>query len=100
MDATFRPSRPSDLELHVAHRVAMFEDMGMGDEVGRARMAAAFRERLRTWLLQGEARGWVAEAEGRVVAGALVFLKESLPVPHLETCVRAYLANVYVKPAW
>jgi GNAT superfamily N-acetyltransferase len=100
MEPTIRPSSPADLESHVAHRVAMFRDMGMGEEAGRARMGTAFRERLRTWMIQGEARGWVAEADGQVVAGALVFLKESLPVPHLETCVRAYLANVFVEPAW
>lgn len=100
MEPTIRPAVLADLDTHVDHRVAMFRDMGMGDEGGRERMAAAFRERLRTWLLQGEARGWIAEAEGRAVAGALVFLKESLPVPHLESCVRAYLANVFVDPAW
>ena len=100
MNPAIRTSTLADLESHVDHRVAMFRDMDMGDEEGRTRMGGAFRERLRTWMIQGEARGWVAEADGEVVAGALVFLKESLPVPHLESCVRAYLANVFVVPAW
>lgn len=100
MEPVLRPSTLADLETHTAHRVAMFRDMDMGDEAGRTRMAGAFRERLRTWLVQGEARGWVVEADGVPVAGALVFLKEGLPVPHLETCVRAYLANVFVDPGW
>jgi GNAT superfamily N-acetyltransferase len=100
MEPTIRPSLLADLETHVAHRFAMFRDMGMGDDAGRERMGTAFRERLRTWMIQGVARGWIAEAEGQAAAGALVFLKESLPVPHLETCVRAYLANVFVDPHW
>ena len=98
MVPTFRPSTQDDLEQHVLHRSAMFRDMAMGDEAGIQRMEAAFRERLRTWMIQGEARGWVCEEDGQVVGGALVFLKEALPVPNLPSCVRAYLANVYVQP--
>ncbi|MBI4912709.1 MAG: GNAT family N-acetyltransferase [Acidobacteria bacterium] len=98
MEAILRSSGPQDLETHVAHRAAMFRDMDMGDEEGIRRMAGAFRERLRTWMALGEAHGWIAELGGRPVGGALLFLKESLPVPHLPVNVRGYLANVYVEP--
>lgn len=98
MDPLLRPSSLADLELHVTHRVAMFADMDYGDDAGRAAMAAAFRDRLRTWLSTGEVRGVVAEAEGRVVAGALLQLKEALPNPLSPQAVRGYLFNVYTEP--
>lgn len=98
MDVTLRPTTPDDLDLHVRHRVAMFTDMDYGDAAGRARMAGAFRDRLRTWLATGEVRGVVAEAEGRAVAGALLQLKEALPNPLSPQAVRGYLFNVYTEP--
>jgi GNAT superfamily N-acetyltransferase len=99
MDATLRPSTLDDLELHAAHRVAMFRDMDYGDDAGRARMADAFRERLRTWLATGEVAGVVAEAEGRIVAGALIQFREALPSPLAPMAVRGYLFNVFTEPA-
>ena len=76
----------------------MFRDMDYGDDAGRARMAEAFRERLRTWLTTGEVRGVVVEVEGRLVAGALMQLKEALPSPLTPQAVRGYLFNVYTEP--
>ena len=78
--------------------MAMFRDMDYGDDAGRARMAEAFRERLRTWLTTGEVRGVVVEVEGRLVAGALMQLKEALPSPLTPQAVRGYLFNVYTEP--
>ena len=98
MTLLIRPSALFDLELHVSHRVSMFADMDYGDDEGRTRMADAFRDRLRTWLTTGEVRGVVTEAEGRIVAGALLQLKEALPNPLTPQAVRGYLFNVYTEP--
>ncbi len=100
MDFTLRPSTLADLDSHVLHRVAMFKDMDYGEEAGRARMAAAFRDRLRTWLSTGEVRGVVAESAGQAVAGALLQFKEALPNPLSPQAVRGYLFNVYTDPAF
>lgn len=100
MDATLRPSTLADLDLHVAHRVRMFEDMEYGDEAGRLRMAATFRDRLRTWLTTGEVRGVVAEVDGNAVAGALIQFREALPSPLTEQAVRGYLFNVFTEPGY
>ena len=100
METLVRPSSLSDLNLHVAHRVAMFRDMEYGDDAGRARMAESFRDRLRTWLTTGEVRGVVVELEGRPVAGALMQFKEALPNPLSPQAVRGYLFNVYTEPAF
>ncbi len=98
MDFSLRPTTLADLERHVHHRVLMFADMDYGDEAGRERMATTFRDRLRTWLSTGEVRGVVAESEGRVVAGALLQLKEALPGPLSSQAVRGYFFNVYTDP--
>lgn len=100
MDSTLRASTLADLDLHVRHRVAMFKDMDYGTDEGRDAMAAAFRDRLRTWLSTGEVRGVVAEAGSQAVAGALLQLKESLPNPLSPQAVRGYLFNVYTDPAF
>lgn len=100
MDFTLRPTTLSDLELHVHHRVAMFKDMEYGDEAGRERMAATFRDRLRTWVSIGEVCGVVAESDGQVVGGALLQFKEALPNPLSLQAVRGYLFNVYTDPAF
>ncbi len=96
MAAAIRPSTLSDLEAHVAHRVAMFRDMAYGDEAGLARMEPEFRALLRSWLTTGQARGWIAEENGAVLGGAMLELKEALPSPLTPQRVRGYLFNVYV----
>ncbi len=99
MSLTLRPSTPADLETHVAHRVAMFRDMEMGSEEGLKRMTEAFRPLLRSWLVTGQCRGLVLEADGRAVASVLMLLKETVPTPVTPLSVRGYLFNVYTEPA-
>ncbi|HEU4952762.1 MAG TPA: GNAT family N-acetyltransferase [Holophagaceae bacterium] len=98
MGATVRPATLADLETLVSHRCDMFRDMAYGDEAGLARMAPEFRALLRTWLTTGQVRGWIAEAAGASVGGALLELKEALPSPLTPQRVRGYLFNVYVAP--
>ncbi len=98
MDALIRPATLDDGETFVAHRCAMFRDMAYGDEEGLARMAPEFRGLIRSWLTTGQARGWIAEAGGKVLGGALLELKEALPSPLTAQRVRGYLFNVYVMP--
>lgn len=99
MNPTLRPSGPADLETHVAHRIAMFRDMEMGSEEGLKRMAEAFRTLLRSWLVTGQCRGLVLEENGKVVAGLLLLLRESVPTPVTPLSVRGYLFNVYTEPS-
>ncbi len=96
MAAVIRPSTLSDLEIHVAHRVAMFRDMAYGDEAGFARMELEFRALLQTWLTTGQVRGWIAAESGQVLGGAMLELKEALPSPLTPQRVRGYLFNVFV----
>lgn len=98
MDFTLRPTTLADLDLHAAHRVAMFRDMDYGDEAGRTRMAGTFRDRLRTWLATGEVAGVVASSGESVAGAALIQFREALPSPLTPQAVRAYLFNVYTEP--
>jgi ribosomal protein S18 acetylase RimI-like enzyme len=98
MDFELRPTTSADLELHTAHRIAMFRDMAYGDEAGRARMAVAFADRLRTWLATGEVAGVVAHAGTQVAGAALLQFREALPGPLSPQSVRGYLFNVYIEP--
>jgi len=95
--STLRTSTLADLEVHVAHRIAMFRDMEMGTEEGLKRMAEAFRPLLRSWLVTGQCRGLVIEENGQVVASVLMLLKESIPSPVTPLSVRGYLFNVYTE---
>lgn len=79
--------------------MAMFRDMEMGTEEGLKRMAEAFRNQLRGWLVTGQCRGLVLEDEGRVVASLLLLLKETVPTPISPLAVRGYLFNVYTDPS-
>jgi ribosomal protein S18 acetylase RimI-like enzyme len=96
---TLRPSTLADLETHVAHRIAMFRDMEMGTEEGLKRMADAFRQQLRGWLVTGQCRGLVVEENGRAVASVLMLLKDTLPTPVTPLSVRGYLFNIYTEPS-
>ncbi len=99
MSLALRSSTPADLETHVVHRIAMFRDMEMGSEEGLKRMAEAFRQQLRSWLVTGQCRGLLLEEDGHVVASVLMLLKDTLPTPVTPLSVRGYLFNVYTAPS-
>lgn len=99
MNAILRPSTLADLETHVAHRLALFRDMGTGSEEGLRRMAEVFRTQLRSWLVTGQCRGFLMEDAGRPVAGVLMLMRETLPTPVTPLSVRGYLFNIYTEPS-
>lgn len=97
MSLSLRPTTTADLEIHVAHRVALFRDMEKASEEGLRRMADTFRIQLRNWLVSGQCRGFLVEDDGRPVAGILMLMKESLPTPVTPLSVRGYLFNIYTE---
>jgi ribosomal protein S18 acetylase RimI-like enzyme len=99
MSLTLRPSSTADVEIHVAHRLALFRDMEAGSSEGLRRMAETFRIQLRNWLVSGQCRGFLMEDEGRPVAGVLLLMKEALPTPVTPLSVRGYLFNIYTEPS-
>jgi GNAT superfamily N-acetyltransferase len=93
---TIRRASTADLETLVAHRRAMFCDMGYNDDVALDSMSAKFR----VWLLQhmnsGDYHAWLASApDGSIVAGAGLWLMDWPPHMIGQGARRGNILNVY-----
>jgi GNAT superfamily N-acetyltransferase len=95
-----RPIRPGDAAAVARHRVRMFADMGELTVEEAAPLATASEAQLEPLIASGEYRGWLAEADGAVVAGVGFFLHRLLPRREdLGLRQEAYVVNVYTDPA-
>jgi GNAT superfamily N-acetyltransferase len=95
-----RRASSDDIETLVAHRRAMFVDMGYRDEAALNAMAA----RCHPWLLakmsRGEYLAWLATApDGSIAAGAGLWLMDW--IPHMVgSGSRGNILNVYTEVAF
>ncbi|HEY6917415.1 MAG TPA: GNAT family N-acetyltransferase [Allosphingosinicella sp.] len=95
-----RSITPDDRDLICHHRESMFRDSGRSEDV-IALMQAPFREWLAPRLADGRYFGWVAEHEGRAVAGLGMMEIDWPPHPaHPLMSKRGYILNVYVEPEY
>jgi hypothetical protein len=90
-----RRASADDINTLIAHRRAMFVDMGYGDETALDSMAA----KCHTWLLtkmdRGEYLAWLASAPDRsIVAGTGLWLMD-WPPHMIGSGPRANMLNVY-----
>ena len=106
---TVRRATPADVATIVAHRIAMFHDMGRfprGDGgVAAEALARATADYLAGSVADGTYAGWLAvDADGGVVGGAGVLLRADVPRQGVDgrvlTGPQALLLNVYTVPAW
>ena len=93
---TIRRASTDDLDTLVAHRRAMFRDMGYNDEVVLNSMSAKFR----VWLLQhmnaGDYQAWLASApDDSIAAGAGLWLMDWPPHMIGRSSRRGNILNVY-----
>ena len=89
-----------DVTVIAAHRRLMFESMGALVAKDAPELEAASRRYLEAAVPAGEYLAWLAEWEGRVVAGAGAVLRRLLPRPgHLDGGEEAYVLNVWVDEA-
>lgn len=95
-----RMATAADAPVIAQHRVRMFRDMGAPPET-EAAIEAATAAQVALLLTAGEYVGWLAEADGAVVAGVGVLMHPRLP-RHENPAGRpeAYLLNVYTEPAY
>ncbi len=95
---TVRRATAGDMETLVAHRRAMFVDMGYRDETLLDAMAAKCHAWLRTRMNSGEYLAWLAIApRGSIVAGAGLWLMDW--IPHMiGRSPRGNILNVYTVP--
>ena len=93
---TLRRAATADVEILVAHRRAMFQDMGYRDEIALDSMTAKFR----VWLLEhmnaGDYHAWLISApDGSIAAGAGLWLMDWPPHMIGQGTRRGNILNVY-----
>ena len=94
-----RAATLADAAVITHHRVAMFRDMGVLDEREVPALEAATRAYLAAALPCTAYLGWMVEADGEVVAGGGVIMRQLLPRPgYPEGGEEAYVLNVYTEP--
>lgn len=93
---TLRMAVLEDAEIIARHRRAMFEDMGM-DVPDMA--ITVFIDWVQGKLVNDDYLGWfLTDDNGKVVAGAGLWLIEWPPTPMDISTTRGYVLNVYVEP--
>jgi GNAT superfamily N-acetyltransferase len=95
-----RQAQMEDIPIILHHRLGMYEAMGVGDAESRAEMAEASARVLPEAIKDGSFRGWLAEIDGKVVAGGGVFVTKWLSHPRDPLCRRATVLNVYTHPEY
>lgn len=97
---TIRPARPDELATVLHHRRQMFLDMGDRDERVLDEVLRSSQTIFGEALRSGTYRGWVVEAEGRIIAGGGVLLVPFQPGPREPKPARPYIVNVYTEPSY
>ena len=92
-----RPATPADAGDVVRLGALMFESMGLAPEGAWREQAAAM---VSGGLADGTVLAFVAEVEGRVVAGAAATLAQRLPGPLNPGGRAAYVQYVCTERAW
>ncbi len=92
-----REATAADLDIIIHQRLAMFRDMGY-DERQLAPVAEAARQYYAAALPRGGYHGWLAEEDGKVVAGAGVVISDWPGHPRAPQPRRAMILNVYTEP--
>jgi GNAT superfamily N-acetyltransferase len=88
----------ADAELIGEQRRRMFQDSVDTNEAQLTAMISKFVPWVRAKLEDESYVGWLTSKDGRVVAGAGMWLMEFPPHWMHEEAVRAYLLNFYVDP--
>jgi len=102
---SIRRATAADAGVLARHRVDMFRDMGQLTDDLRDTLVEAARAYFAAAIPDGRYVAWVAEAEGAVVGGAGVQLRELLPRPApgghaLVRGPQGLILNVFTERAW
>jgi GNAT superfamily N-acetyltransferase len=98
---SIRRATPADADTLIAHRRAMFFEMGFRDDAALDAMSVAFRPWLLARTETDEYLAWVATAEGgAIVAGLGLWLMDWPPHMIGPGARRGNILNVYTDPAY
>ncbi|HZQ05186.1 MAG TPA: GNAT family N-acetyltransferase [Anaerolineae bacterium] len=101
MEYKLRAATRSDLPLIVKQRHAMFERMGYVNRAELDLTDEKFIEWVQDKLNSGEYRGWFLEDNnGKLVAGAGLWLMEWVPHAIDQSTQRGNILNVYAEPEY
>jgi GNAT superfamily N-acetyltransferase len=101
MTFTLRNATLKDLDIIVAQRHAMFEAMGYMNRAELDLTDAKFVEWVEPKLASGEYREWFLQDEnGKIVAGAGLWLMEWVPHALDQSTQRGNILNVYCAPEY
>src|SRR5260221_4644320 len=99
MPFTLRSATPADLAIITKQRHAMFEQMGYRNRAELDLTDAKFQEWVEPKLESGNYRGWFLQDEqGRIVAGAGLWIMEWVPHALDQSTQRGNILNVYCEP--
>jgi GNAT superfamily N-acetyltransferase len=95
-----RTAETTDAAAIASHRERLFIEHGYRSDASLAAMSAAFTVWVHKRLLDTSYAGWLAEFDGRIVAGiGFFFFADPAPHPSQFNPVRGYLMNAYTDPA-
>jgi GNAT superfamily N-acetyltransferase len=95
-----RQSTKQDAALIAHHRRLMFADQGDYSANDLDAMETRYTAWVAPKLTSGDYTGWFAEnADGEVIAGVGLWLREWPPILNDETGKQGYIENVYTAPA-
>jgi GNAT superfamily N-acetyltransferase len=102
---SIRRATAADASVLARHRADMFRDMGQLSDDLRDTLVEAARAYFAAAVPDGRYVAWLAEAEGKIVAGAGLQLRELLPRPEpsgtrLVRGPQGLILNVFTEPAW
>jgi GNAT superfamily N-acetyltransferase len=92
-------AKVEDARLIAGQRRRMFAESGQADAETMGRMEENFVAWVRPRLADGSYLGWLMEEDGRVVAGAGLWLMDFPPHWMDAEPVRGYLLNFYTEPS-
>jgi len=95
---SIREATAADLETIMRHRRRMFIEMGFRDETALVAMEATSAPFIKAGMADGSFRAWLAEIDGKVVAGGGVVIVGYPSSPHDQTPRRAWVLNMYTEP--
>lgn len=99
-DYHIRQSTLDDAALIAHQRRLMFNDQGDYSAAALDAMETRYAAWLTPKLVSGDYLAWfAATADGEVVAGVGLWLREWPPLPNDETGKQGYIENVYTMPA-
>lgn len=93
---TLRPATQTDVDILVHHRYCMWRDMGR-DPQQLSMVEPAAREYFSAAVATGGYRGWIAEADGKVIGGAGIVISPWPGILGSALPQRAMILNMYVE---